>query len=139
MSLRMTLTAFALAVVSAAPGLGQTIKTVPVTPTNPASGKEMYNEYCAVCHGIDGRGGGPAAPALKKAPTDLTQLAIRNKGKFPGDKVARSIEGDEMIPAHGSMDMPVWGKLFKSLGRTDDIVRMRVVNLTEYVKSLQAR
>jgi mono/diheme cytochrome c family protein len=43
------------------------VEKVPVTPTNPASGKEMFDTYCAVCHGTDGKGSGPAAPALKKS------------------------------------------------------------------------
>ncbi len=136
---RISLTVFAMAALSAAPGFAQTIKPVPVNPTNPTSGKEMYKEYCAVCHGVDGKGTGPAAPALKKVPTDLTQLAIRNKGKFPSDRVAHSIEGDVLVLSHGSADMPIWGPLFRSLGSNADIVRMRVGNLTEYVKSMQAK
>src|SRR5437870_5993604 len=57
------------------------IKHVPVKPTSAASGPEMYNTYCAVCHGRDGRGAGPAAEALKAAPTDLTTLAKKKVGK----------------------------------------------------------
>jgi mono/diheme cytochrome c family protein len=45
-----------------------TIKHVPLTPTSPVSGKEMFATYCAVCHGADGKGGGPAAAALKTQP-----------------------------------------------------------------------
>lgn len=137
MFMRMTLTALALAALSA--GLAQTIKTVPPNPTNPTSGQEMYKEYCAVCHGQDGKGGGPAATALKKAPADLTQLAARNNGKFPDARVARFIEGDEKVAAHGTMDMPMWGKVFRSMSGKDEIVRMRVANLTEYVKGMQAK
>ena len=37
-----------------------------INRTSPTSGKAMYVEYCAVCHGTDGKGGGPAANALKK-------------------------------------------------------------------------
>jgi mono/diheme cytochrome c family protein len=48
----------------------KTIKHVPMRPTSAASGQEMYRTYCAVCHGTDGKGGGPAAEALKTAPTD---------------------------------------------------------------------
>src|SRR5579863_7414040 len=60
-----------------------TIKRIPVSPTSAASGREMFNTYCAACHGKEGRGDGPAAPALKKAPADLTTIAARNNGKFP--------------------------------------------------------
>lgn len=48
------------------------IRHVPVKAGSPASGPEMYTAYCAVCHGIDGKGKGPAAEALKVPPTDLT-------------------------------------------------------------------
>jgi mono/diheme cytochrome c family protein len=59
------------------------VKHVPVKPTSAASGEQMYNSYCAACHGKDGKGGGPAAAALKTAPTDLTTLAQKNGGKSP--------------------------------------------------------
>ena len=54
---------------------GTVIKHVPVKVTSAASGKEMYVSYCAVCHGTDGKGNGPAASALKTPPTDLTMLS----------------------------------------------------------------
>ena len=50
------------------------IKHVPIKSTSPASGQEMYTAYCAVCHGTDGKGKGPALEALKVPPTDLTTL-----------------------------------------------------------------
>jgi mono/diheme cytochrome c family protein len=131
---RITLATFALATI----GFGQTIKTVPPNPTSPTSGKEMFTEYCAVCHGQDAKGGGPAATALKKKPTDLTQLSAHNGGKFPDSRVARYIEGDDTLASHGSRDMPIWGDVFKSLSKDQDITRMRVSNLTAYIKSLQA-
>jgi mono/diheme cytochrome c family protein len=132
-------TAFGLAALLAASGLAQTINTVAPKPTNPASGKEMFNEYCAVCDGQDGKGSGPASSAMKKSPADLTQLSIHNKGKFPEARVARYIEGDDNVAAHGSSSMPMWGQVFKSMSGNEDTVRMRVANLTEYVKSLQAK
>jgi mono/diheme cytochrome c family protein len=99
----------------------------------------MFNEYCAVCHGQDARGSGPAAPALKKTPADLTQLSAHNKGKFPDARVAGYIEGDDKLEAHGTRDMPMWGSVFKSMAGGDATTRMRVANLTAYIKSLQAK
>lgn len=114
------------------------IKKAPANQTSPTSGKQMFMEYCAVCHGKEGKGDGPAAPALKKAPADLSTLSARNGGKFPDIRVARYIEGQDEVTAHGSRDMPVWGAVFHSIGDTA-ATALRVSNLTDYVKSLQAK
>jgi len=116
------------------------IQHVPVKAISPASGKDMYMSYCAVCHGTDGKGGGPAASALKVPPTDLTLLSKNNGGKYPALKVTSSIRGEAALPAHGSKEMPVWGTLFWSLasGHQGE-VQQRVVNLTQYIESLQAK
>jgi mono/diheme cytochrome c family protein len=116
------------------------IQHVPVKAISPASGKEMYMSYCAVCHGTDGKGGGPAASALKVPPTDLTLLSKTNGGKYPALKVTSSIRGEAALPAHGSKEMPVWGKLFWSLssGHQSE-VQQRVANLTRYIESIQAK
>jgi mono/diheme cytochrome c family protein len=118
----------------------QEIKKSPVQPTSAASGQQMFGEYCAVCHGKDAKGGGPAADALKKRPADLTQLSRKNGGKFPEIHVMTFITGDEVVAAHGSRDMPVWGQLFRSLSPNNpEIVRLRAANLMEYIKSFQAK
>jgi mono/diheme cytochrome c family protein len=114
------------------------IKNVPIRATSPASGVEMYGTYCAVCHGMDGKGQGPAAEALKVPPSDLTTLAKRNGGKFPDAKVSSAIRGEQDVTAHGTRDMPMWGGLFRSMsGGHQSEVQMRVRNLSEYIKTLQ--
>jgi mono/diheme cytochrome c family protein len=116
------------------------IKHVPARPISPVSGQKMYAAYCAVCHGNDGKGGGPAADALKVPPPDLTALARKNAGKYPSDHVTSAIQGDLHMPAHGSKEMPVWGNLFwgMSQGHSSE-VQLRVANLNKYVESLQAK
>src|SRR5271165_1322399 len=98
-------------------GAAQTkINKVPPKAVSPSDGKAMFMEYCAVCHGTNGKGNGPAASALKKAPADLTQLSAHAKdGKFPGVHVALYIQGDDTVQAHGTRDMPIWGDVFKSM------------------------
>ncbi|MFY9912102.1 MAG: cytochrome c, partial [Candidatus Sulfotelmatobacter sp.] len=112
---------------------GKVIKHVPVKVTSAASGKEMYESYCAVCHGTDGKGNGPAASALKTPPTDLTTLSKNNGGKYPSLKVSAAIRGDSNVTAHGTKDMPVWGSLFRDMSQGHEgEVQQRVNNLTKY-------
>lgn len=116
------------------------IKKVAAPQTSAASGEEMYVSYCAVCHGKDGKGNGPAASALKTAPTDLTTLSTKNNGKYPSLHVLHTIAGEENVPAHGSQDMPIWGPAFRALsGGSTSTVQMRITNLTNFVESLQKK
>ena len=116
------------------------IKNVPIQTSDPSSGAGMYKAYCAVCHGTAGKGDGPAAVALKVAPGDLTRLSRNNGGKFPELRVYGILEGTVTLPSHGNREMPMWGDLFRSLQRSDTSnVQLRLRNLTEYVKSIQAK
>ncbi len=100
-------------------------------------GQETFLRYCAVCHGVDGRGEGPLASAMKKVPPDLTQLAKNNGGKFPQTRVADTIR-DGAIPGHGRKTMLEWGKVFG--GDKDRLeATSMVLDLTMYVESLQAK
>ncbi len=116
------------------------IKSAPATYTSPTSGRQMYDAYCASCHGQGGKGNGPAAPALKSTPTDLTQLAAKNGGTYPASHVAEVIKGDMMMPAHGSKQMPVWGPVFLYLEQQDPaMAQLRIRNLTKYIEGLQQK
>jgi cytochrome c553 len=111
------------------------VEKVPIKPVPASDAKKMFNSYCAACHGTSAEGDGPAAASLKKQPADLTRISARNGGTFPEVKVKRYIEGLDDIAAHGSRDMPMWGDLFRSIGR--DSAELRVQALSDYLKSLQ--
>jgi mono/diheme cytochrome c family protein len=101
-------------------------------------GQALYREYCAVCHGEQGKGDGPMARALKSPPADLTRIAIRNGGTFPLKKVERIISGDSPVEAgHGTREMPVWGPIFSQIAWDVDLGNIRVANLAKYIESLQ--
>jgi mono/diheme cytochrome c family protein len=124
---------------AAAQDTTKTIKKEPIPVTSGASGEEMFNTYCAVCHGKGGKGDGPAASEFKTVPANLTVLAKNNKGTFPEPYVAEVIKtGPRDAKAHGSKDMPVWGKLFESMG-DDASVKLRIHNLSDYIETLQVK
>ncbi|HUO15927.1 MAG TPA: cytochrome c [Verrucomicrobiae bacterium] len=116
------------------------VRHIPITDVPSNSGKEMFKSYCAVCHGSDAKGDGPAAPALKAMPTDLTLLAQKNGGKYPSAHVASVIRGQAAMASHGSQDMPIWGPLFSSMSQGHEgLVQQRTTNLVAYIETLQAK
>ena len=127
---------------SIVPVTGQGGAKKPQPPPTPAgsaaperTGAAIYREYCAVCHGLSGRGNGPAAPAFKQRPPDLTHLATRYKG-FPRKAVEAHILGDETPqPAHGSREMPIWGPTFRQSPDAPTLLR----NLIAHLESIQEK
>jgi mono/diheme cytochrome c family protein len=114
--------------------------TIPVNSTPATSGKQMYTSYCAPCHGADGRGEGPVAQVLKTPPTDLTELARNNRGKFPDTHIIEVLENGTTLQAHGTAQMPVWGPIFAKMNTTNPQERMlRVSNLSRYLETLQVK
>jgi mono/diheme cytochrome c family protein len=101
-------------------------------------GKQMYKDYCAACHGPDGKGGGPAAAYLMTQPPDLTTLAKRHGGAFPVDYVTNVVRFGPGFAAHGSSEMPVWGPIFQYMDNYNEAaVRQRIKNLCEFLESVQ--
>jgi mono/diheme cytochrome c family protein len=122
-------------------GLAQTIRENPPLVIDSMYGPDVFKFYCAPCHGLDGKGGGPVALALKNRPPDLTEIARRNGGIFPKARVELfiTIDGVKLSPAHGTADMPVWGPTFRSLDPSDARVKVRIANLVAYIESIQAK
>lgn len=110
-------------------------------PSHDASAASMgaatYETYCASCHGKWGDGDGPLSSQLGTPPTDLTELSRKNGGRFPFDRVRRSIDGRRPVKAHGAM--PAWGDAFRESREGDEQARVseRIAQLTQYLASIQ--
>lgn len=114
-------------------------------------GKREFDSNCAVCHGSKGLGDGSYADLLKKPATNLTLLKKQNGGVFPFERVYATIDGRDMVKAHGDRDMPVWGRDYSMetikageyyLDVPYDMelyVRSRILALIDYLNRLQVK
>ena len=98
------------------------------------------------CHGIEGRGDGPRANALKTAPADLTQIAKHNKGEFPNKSIVDIIDGHTTVATHGPREMPIWGDRYRASAQTnetaawiDQRVRAQIAALVRYIETIQEK
>ncbi|MBN2741209.1 MAG: cytochrome c [Rhodobacteraceae bacterium] len=117
--------------------------TTPAFAQNADVGKRLFDQYCASCHGIEGKGDGAMAKFLNITPSDLTVLSAANDGQYPMLKVIHIIDGRTGVRGHGG-DMPVFGEVFMEQGGHDapyytDVLatRGRVLSLATYLESIQ--
>ncbi len=110
-------------------------------PILPVDGASVFRNYCAACHGPGGRGNGPVSKALKRKVPDLTKLSQRNGGVFPAIHVRTTIMSgsDDLLPAHGSKQMPIWGPIFHDIEFDQDLGNVRLENVTKYLESMQRK
>ena len=140
-SMLMTLMALLLTAASSrVDGQTQPPKVVakPAPRVSSVAGSDTFREYCAVCHGIGGRGNGPAAAALKVPPPDLTMLRKRNDNSFPENEIRAMLLGQRPLPSHGSADMPIWGSIFHDL-EDKPVTTLRIGNLIKYMRAFQVK
>ncbi len=124
------------AVCTTASGQEPPAETTPATADDP-SGRDLFIGHCAICHGLDGRGQGPLAEAMKIVPADLTQIAAKHEGTFPDAKVSDVIRNGGAVLGHGSRAMLPWG-LYFSERHKPAVGKARIKALVAYLKSLQA-
>ncbi|HSE91027.1 MAG TPA: cytochrome c [Candidatus Binatia bacterium] len=105
------------------------------------SGQQVYMQYCASCHGKEGRGNGPVSPYLKIKVPDLTVLQKNNKGIYPMGKIMSAIDGSRIVRAHGDREMPVWGEIFRKEAEaakyTELTSLLKTKMIAEYLATLQ--
>lgn len=110
-------------------------------------GKREYVNNCAICHGVAAKGDGPYREFISKIP-DLTVLAKNNKGVFPINRVYEVVDGRQQIKAHGTRDMPIWGREYSIAAAEfhgdvdydqEAFVRTRILSLIDYLYRIQAK
>ena len=67
------------------------INKIPITPVSLANGKKIFENNCAVCHGIKGNGDGPMARQFDPSP------AVLSDPKLTGDKNTIAYDNFEVI------------------------------------------
>ena len=111
-------------------------------------GKYEYDGHCAICHGLSGtaKEEGAYSSLLSKTIPDLTTLSKNNGGVFPFARVYQTIDGREQVQAHGTREMPVWGRDYMAMSANispyydhEAFARGKILALTEYVYRLQAK
>jgi mono/diheme cytochrome c family protein len=105
------------------------------------AGRDLYLRHCASCHGPEGRGDGPIAGSLKRAPADLTAFAAKT-GSYDEGAVMAAIDGRRVVAEHGSREMPVWGVVFEQerTGQPFQVYAglLQTRALSDYLRSIQA-
>jgi len=116
--------------------------SVPAAGQEAAAAKAAYLKYCGACHGPGGKGDGIAGTFMRPKPTDLTQIAKRNGGRFPVEPTLRAIDGRDTVRAHGDPDMPVWGEIFKREAVSPSAhaeVQGKLLLITKHLESIQEK
>ncbi|MCB0359806.1 MAG: cytochrome c [Bdellovibrionales bacterium] len=142
MNRRLALFTSALLIASSAAAFSEPAQAEDsIKTTTEKQGQNLFKENCSSCHGLDARGDGPMAGALKTTPADLTKIAERREGNFPAGEIAKIIDGRTLVASHGSREMPVWGHaLGEELGGgelSDELVRGKLFLLIDYLRSIQ--
>ena len=116
--------------------------------TRPDLGKREFDTNCAMCHGLDGKGGGVMSTYLNRQPTNLTTLAKTNGGILPMDRMYAMIDGTREVPGHGTRDMPTWGfdyrvkaaEYYMDVPYNPEVyVRGKILSLIEYINRIQVK
>jgi hypothetical protein len=58
---------------------------------------------------------------------------------FPGEPVFAIIAGEQGVKAHGTREMPIWGPIFREGEKKQELGKLGLQNVTNYVESLQQK
>ncbi|MDT8283459.1 MAG: c-type cytochrome [Gammaproteobacteria bacterium] len=98
-------------------------------------GRRLYVSYCLLCHGVDGKGDGPLAKAMKIHPADLT-TTVRSRSDTILIKIITG-EGRQTITGRDrhnllSDAMPEWRDVFSEQQVTSLIAYLRFLGRSKH-------
>jgi mono/diheme cytochrome c family protein len=94
-----------------------------------SKGKALYQQYCTPCHGVSGRGDGPAAASLPVKPRNHTDGAYMNA--LSDDRLAKAITQGGASVGKSSI-MPAWGSTLSEKDVQDVIAYLRTLAVPPY-------
>lgn len=123
-------------------GMVPAVDATELDPLLGYTGPQLYQRFCASCHGKQAYGDGPVAPTLKVMVPDLTRIARRQQGgEFPEQRIREIVDGRAVLPVHGLRDMPVWGYELEAQAPADQPGRAAAQGLIDkivgYLRSIQ--
>jgi DMSO reductase family type II enzyme heme b subunit len=89
-------------------------------------GKPVYDRWCAECHGVEGRGDGPAATYMLPRPRDFTQARYQIRTTATGELPTDADIMHVIVNGMPGTAMPGWPKLSRS----------EQTQLVEYLKTM---
>ncbi len=96
-------------------------------PSNLELGEKIFLEKCAVCHGPNGRGNGPAAPSMIPRPRDFTKGIFKYKSTKPGSPPTDVDLFNTISNGLNASGMPYWKDLLSE---------MEIQAVVRFIKSL---
>jgi cbb3-type cytochrome c oxidase subunit III len=108
---------------------------VSANPPPAYEGRRLYVSYCQLCHGADGKGGGPLAKAIQISPADLT-TTVRSRSDTILMKIITG-EGRQTITGRDrhnllSEAMPEWKDVFSESQVKALIAYLRFLGSTKH-------
>lgn len=108
---------------------------VAAEPLAAYEGRGLYVSYCQLCHGTDGKGGGPLAKSMKITPADLTTTIRARSNTF----LMKTITGKGRQTITGrdrhnllSDAMPEWKDIFSESQLKSLIAYLRFLGSTRH-------
>ena len=81
----------------------------PYGPEVASQGAEVFEVYCASCHGETGHGDGPAGASLVPAPKDLVELQSKVEDDYLFWRISDGKNGTAMVAWKGILtDEQIW-------------------------------